>query len=925
MALPALLERNIKRWEFFAPEIAPHFYNLPELDRELPPYENLDGWFRTLDLSHASVLYVYGNGFGAVYQAAKPWLSGDKNRFLVIFEDDCYLLREFFKTAAAEELLHDPQVYLFPLYYSDDELFRNLTYFVELPYQMAAIPFYATHKADLFHDFCAKTEFQLNITLRSMSEHLSMGDQFFSNYFTNLTKQPSSYWSEKLFGKFHNVPAIICGAGPSLEKVIPYLEQLKDKALIFAGGTSVNALNAKGVQPHLGVGLDPHVDQYYRIIANNAYEVPYFYRNRMNPKAYDEIHGEKIFINGAGGYPIAPWIEERLGIKGTIPEEGYNVVCFSVSLAKNMGCNPIILVGLDLAYTDNQSYSEGIQNHPIHQRRHFFRTKDASENLISRNDVHGNPVLTLWKWIMESLWFTKFADRFPDVHLINATDGGIGCDRIPNIPLESLMDLIEIAPKDVEGKLFSALAESEFPPTVNSENIKEVLITLQDQLSDVDVLLDKILATLEASADPDALIKELEQKELFKHTLYEFGRTYRVLYEREYFRFHIDGENKQREREIQISHYNFFKDLCHNILKIITKTLVEGQFAVVYPQVPIPNDLVSVDDVYKEENGRLIIDDKEMGFEIDAKLEKSGNQIINGLSEFKSKDGIVLSRTWYHHGQKIGKCARYFASGKLAALLQYDQGKLESTQRYFYPHGQLKSELNYKNGAYHGRQTLYYPNGAVKKELSYEEGKRHGAEHSWNEHGELRIEAHYNHSVPVGVAREWHSNGKLKSEIQYSEDDPHFCHVKEYDQEGNLLLEEDIKQDDYFELYAKRTGDFTGALKSVCENMNIFTPLMSEFSQIDEAFSLEMNSDLDALTKELHHLEDMNKKLMEEVGLESHKNEPIWKTPQARQELEEQFDEVSVNLKQGLENVQKSLHDMVSKLNKIEKDLPKND
>jgi hypothetical protein len=419
-----MLQTNVMRWFHFAPDVAFQFLNLPEDSRVLPPPEDLTHWFNALDLKNARVLFVYGNSFGSVYQAAKKWLEKDKNRLLVIFEDDVFQLREFLKTEQAHELLHHPQVYLFPFLQSDEKIYQQMGYFLTLPYHISVIPHYEASRSETATLFRTKLETYLEYSYRALGEFLSMGTMFFVNYFQNLKFLSQAIWGNKLAGKLENIPAIICGAGPSLDQSIPYLKELKDKAVIFAGGTAMNALNAKGLQPHFGAGIDPHIDQYFRILANTAYEVPYFYRNRIHPQALKGIHGEKLFVSGAGGYLLPKWVEGLLGIESEELEEGHSVVGFSTALATAMGCNPLIFVGMDLAYTENKSYSEGIQNHPIHQRRQFFRTKNEEENLISKEDVYGKQILTTSKWIMESNWFSHFSIRHPNSLLINSTGGG---------------------------------------------------------------------------------------------------------------------------------------------------------------------------------------------------------------------------------------------------------------------------------------------------------------------------------------------------------------------------------------------------------------------------------------------------------------------------------------------------------------------
>ena len=44
--------------------------------------------------------------------------------------------------------------------------------------------------------------------------------------------------------------------------------------------------------------------------------------------------------------------------------------------------------------------------------------------VCERNDIHGNPVYTLWKWITEAKWISDFAENHPELTILNATEGG---------------------------------------------------------------------------------------------------------------------------------------------------------------------------------------------------------------------------------------------------------------------------------------------------------------------------------------------------------------------------------------------------------------------------------------------------------------------------------------------------------------------
>ena len=56
---------------------------------------------------------------------------------------------------------------------------------------------------------------------------------------------------------FRNMPAVIVGAGPSLDDALNGLNAIRDRALIMGCDTAARPLLASGVSPHFIVALDP--------------------------------------------------------------------------------------------------------------------------------------------------------------------------------------------------------------------------------------------------------------------------------------------------------------------------------------------------------------------------------------------------------------------------------------------------------------------------------------------------------------------------------------------------------------------------------------------------------------------------------------------------------------------------------------------
>ncbi|MCB1119736.1 MAG: motility associated factor glycosyltransferase family protein, partial [Chlamydiia bacterium] len=398
-------------------------------------------WVIHQDLSYPTLL-VYGVGLGAHYLGLLPWLRGDPKRKVIFVEDDLDIMQHFLTTPLATQLLQDEQADLFVV----DLLFGVKT-FEEIANKMVvqhvnfcAIEFYETYYQKQFSMIHYQILFFKEMIEFSLSECLTKGEWYFKHFYLNHIKVDQSFQGVKLFEQFKGVPAIICGAGPSLEKNIHLLGDLQEKALIFAGGSGMNVLNAHGIRPHFGFGVDPFDPQFTRMLMQTAFETPYFYLDRLHHRAFDLIQGPRIYLSSQGGYTVGDWYDRELNMECPKIEEGCNVINLSTVVAEKLGCNPIIFVGLDMAYTEGKSYAPGITTHAIHSTKTDRTTRRLTEEIILRPDVDGKQIQTLWKWEMESNWYALFSRLYPDVKLINATEGGIGMPTVPNVSLQEVIE-----------------------------------------------------------------------------------------------------------------------------------------------------------------------------------------------------------------------------------------------------------------------------------------------------------------------------------------------------------------------------------------------------------------------------------------------------------------------------------------------------
>lgn len=337
-------------------------------------------------LPSADVICLYGLPNHELYVDLKDWLDENQNRFLVVLEDDERAL-------LSQNSGHDRIRFC---YAENDEALKQIAWeFVFLQFDYLKTPGNSTKKTEKMEPFFAKMAFYQQGIHLVASDFQNRGLDLLQNLIANNPLFTKAKKGEGLFGAFSNTPAIICGAGVSLEKEIPHLKELKDKALILAGGTSLSSLGKFGITPHFGGLIDPHPPS-KRFFEHNAFDIPLFFQSRTNHQLLKRMRGPLLWIPGSQNDFLG---EETF-------DGGWNVSTFLVALAQQMGCNPIILVGVDLAQRGEKSYAGD------------FERPEVGELIWVRDDLY-----TRRDWLFAADWLSDLAKEHPEVEWINTSDG----------------------------------------------------------------------------------------------------------------------------------------------------------------------------------------------------------------------------------------------------------------------------------------------------------------------------------------------------------------------------------------------------------------------------------------------------------------------------------------------------------------------
>ena len=283
------------------------------------------------------------------------------------------------------------------------------------------------------------------------------------NIFSNMHNLVKGLPVQGLFGKFNSIPGIIISAGPSLRHNIHHLQTLKDRALLVSVDTALKPLLKVGITPHLVMTLDAQVHSIKHFLGTSVKDVLLLADVVSYPPLVRGHNGPTLFSTTAKYYnapdgslkreatPVMDWIEEYIPRLGDI-QSGGSIATSAFDLMRNLGCDPVILVGQDLAYTGREIHCTGTHHNDewVPAVNRIKNLDTINQSVVRRRKIKYVPafgdngvVLTDFVLDLYRQWFADSAGKVP-FKIINATGGGA---RIENTKEQSLEELASMLPK----------------------------------------------------------------------------------------------------------------------------------------------------------------------------------------------------------------------------------------------------------------------------------------------------------------------------------------------------------------------------------------------------------------------------------------------------------------------------------------------
>jgi len=306
----------------------------------------------------------------------------------------------------------------------------------------------------------------------------TLGGQFVIHAVENLPSIAAWPSVARLRGSFRNRPAVIVSAGPSLEKNIDVLRCFAGKAVVIAVSHALLALHRAAIAPDV-------------VVVTETQDVRYHFDDVPPDRLGALVLGTSVrpelfalparsFITFSANPLIDSWVYDGIEPDVTI-RSGGSVSNIAFSLATLWGCDPIIVVGQDLSFSEGRYYARTTCDGDarvaitadgagvVVEASEGYRKLEPGgpEPIVLRQipGYYGGSVPTslalhkAWSWFVDEV-ATMTGERHI---LLNCTEGGACIEGMEHVPLRDAARRYARESFSVQTAFDRALAEIDRP------------------------------------------------------------------------------------------------------------------------------------------------------------------------------------------------------------------------------------------------------------------------------------------------------------------------------------------------------------------------------------------------------------------------------------------------------------------------------
>lgn len=379
----------------------------------------MEVWYHNLPkIYFRTKILLFGLGTGMYVKKLLTETSDDVT--VIVYEPTIDVLRIVMKEYDISELLISERVHLFVNQYMEktlDDCFSELLEYTDIEDFI--------YKSYLNYNKLYRKEYQeymsiLQDVCSAINSTQSVIGRYGKDYYENTFANFPFFIQGKSLRSLNerlpkDIPAIIVAAGPSLDKNILQLKKAKGKAFIIAVDSALRPLVRNHIIPDICISIDgkkktAHFDD------EETRDIPLICYLNSHREILGRHRAEKFFLNDLNHHVQHFFSQNNMVLP--IVTSGGSVANDAFSVLQILGFTTIILIGQDLALTDNKSHADATLVGELGWMA------DHYTDLIEVEGIDGKPILSKPEYKLYCNWFEEQIVKFPEIKVIDATEGG---------------------------------------------------------------------------------------------------------------------------------------------------------------------------------------------------------------------------------------------------------------------------------------------------------------------------------------------------------------------------------------------------------------------------------------------------------------------------------------------------------------------
>jgi hypothetical protein len=430
-------------------------------------------------------IVFYGYGFGYHLSA---FIQAYPEAHVHVYEPDLQLFMTAMEVVDLRSLFDRPQMKDFVVGRDKDHrdgLFYRLLKYGKGETTTVTLPNYDKLGSEWKLQFAEDAKNAINNYVSSENVYDHFGLEWTRNSLYNMAHNITTPSISGLKGKFAGFPAVVVGAGPSLEADIELLRKLKGHALIIAAGSTIQSLQHFGIDPHLVVSMDGGFANHHVFRNVDITNIALLYVPQVEHRVIENTtkHLFHVFFNT----DIATMYLSGIREGDPVFRSSHSVTGTAIQAAAFMGCNEIILTGQDLSYPDERIYADGAQHADIDLYRHIM-----DRAVLHVENVQGGINRTTESMRLTLVDIEEIISLYPHIRFTNTSKNGA---KIRHTDWESMVHVLDrLSVLEIDSSAMIAAMGHHLVPYPKSRRVEmaERVRSLTNQLAEFEVGIKRI-------------------------------------------------------------------------------------------------------------------------------------------------------------------------------------------------------------------------------------------------------------------------------------------------------------------------------------------------------------------------------------------------------------------------------------------------